>query len=189
MTISIFLDSNALNFLFEQAFDLIVELPPDEFSIFINRQVEIELMEIPNVSKKGVSKMQLKQYIRDSIECRQVKTTAIFGFAEANSSSGKHRYGGFGSGTFQSENDRAWYQRGETKKFLHNEKVCGSGLIHNEADVSVAVCSFNSVVLTTDKKNGPISDAAKHGGKVIYLNDFDQQPLSLKMYILEKMSD
>ncbi len=47
--ISVFIDSSAWNFLFEQGIDLVRELPTSEFALYITQEVDIELRAIPNI--------------------------------------------------------------------------------------------------------------------------------------------
>lgn len=170
MTISVLIDSNAWDFLFDRAIDINLELPPEDFSLFITREVEIEIDAIPDV-KKGIDKRPLKQYIRDSITQNQVRITATFGFAEANPVDGPATYAGFGQGTFQSGKERDWYGKEKIRGYILGKSKKGSGLSDNQADAAVAAASFDCVVLTCDKKSGPISEAAESGGNVIFLSD------------------
>jgi hypothetical protein len=186
MSISVTIDSNAWNYFFKAGTNLSIELPPEEFSLFITREVEIEIENIPEIGKDGSDKRPLKEYIRSSIQSRQIKTTAIFGFAEANPTSEPARYTGFGQGTFQSEQERDWRSRQETKQFLLNKSKRPTGLAKNEADVSIAIASLNSVVITDDRKNGPIPEAAQCGGCVVYLSDFSKSSLSLSEFVSGK---
>ncbi|MDR3409920.1 MAG: hypothetical protein P4L87_03080 [Formivibrio sp.] len=92
-----------------------------------------------------------------------------FGFAEANSVDGPATYGGFDQGTFQSEKEYDWYRKIE--KYIIGKPKKRSGLSANQADAEIAAASFSGVVLTLDKKSGPIPEAKKQGGKIIYLSD------------------
>ncbi len=62
-------------------------------------------------------------------------------------------------------------------------------LYKNEADISLAARAFatSCVVLTCDRKPGPLRDAYEQGGSVIYLNDFATSGLSLRDYIEKTM--
>lgn len=40
-------------------------------------------------------------------------------------------------------------------------------------------------MLTADKKVGPLSDAAQKGGKVLYLNDFDESGKTLADFVYD----
>lgn len=184
MTISILIDSNAWNFLFEREIDINCELPPDEFAIFITREVEVELNAIPDIGKDGHEKRLLKEYIRGSIAQNSVRTTATFGFAEANPTDGPATYAGF-QGTFQSDSERAWYGREKIQKLIRGKSKKGSGLSGNQADASVAASSFQCLVLTCDKRGGPIAEAANTGGKIIFLSEAAMASQSLKQLLLQ----
>nr|WP_181374743.1 hypothetical protein [Polaromonas sp. E10S]AWD71954.1 hypothetical protein pE10SP1_p007 [Polaromonas sp. E10S] len=183
MTISVMLDSNAWNFLFDRAIDINHELPPEEFAIFITREVEIEICAISNDGKDGCDKRLLKQYIQDSVALNRVRTSATFGFAEANPAEGPAAYGGFGQATLQSDQDRDWYKREKTQASILGKPKKGSGLSGNQADAAVAASSFHCIVLTCDKKRGLISEAAELGGKVLFLSDDHLASQSLKQIL------
>lgn len=170
MKIAICIDSNAWNFLFNNKIDIERELPAEEFKLYITREVEIELEAIPDIGKDDSNKLPLKKYIEESLVRNSIKTTRIFGFGRANSAEGPATYGGFGQGGFQSETERAWYQQDKVKQFITKKSLKNSGLHGNQADAAVAAKAFNSVVLTCDKKGGPIHEANAQGGKVIFLS-------------------
>ncbi|AXK81926.1 hypothetical protein DW352_16170 [Pseudolabrys taiwanensis] len=176
MTIAITIDCNAWNDFFNSGMDLVAELPPGDFSLFMPREIEIEIQAIPDVSKDGCSNRALKDYIYDTIARHSVTTVGYFGFAEADC------YLGFNQGTFMSDNERNWYATEIPKRVL-GKKRTGSDLPKNMADTAVAASSFYTVILTADSKPGPIKDAYKAGGKVIYLKDFHAQTLSLRDFI------
>ncbi len=186
MTISVLIDNNAWNFFFVKNFDFRQELPAEEFSLFINREVEIEIEAIPDDGKDGVDKRALKRYIHESILSNKIVTTATFGFAEANPSDGPGIYLGFGKGTFQSDKERDWYSEEKIKSYIIGKSKRNSGLTHNQADAAVAFASFGSIVLTCDKKTGPIAEAKKSGGNVVFLSDdlLASQSLRLTLFAI-----
>ena len=171
MTISVLIDSNAWNFLFDRNIDLSCELPREDFALFITREVEIEIGAIPDDGKDRSDKRPLKRYIYESIAQNQVTTTATFGFSEANPADGPATYAGFGQGTFQSEKERDWYAREQIKSYFLGKSKKGSGLSANQADTAVSAASFDCVVLTCDKKKGPIAEAKEAGGWIVFLSD------------------
>lgn len=171
MTIPVQIDSNAWNFLFDHKIDINRELPLEQFELFITREVEIEICAIPDEGKDGADKRPLKQYIRDSLAQNCVRTTATFGFAEANPVGGPAVYAGFGQGSFQSGKQRAWYSQDKVRGYILGKPIKGSGLSGNKADAAVAAASFDCVALTCDKKAGPILEASGQGGKVIFLSE------------------
>ena len=187
--VSVAIDSNAWDFLFKRRIDLSVALPPEEFAIFITREVEIELGSIPDEDAGGGSKLELKRYILEAKKNHLVKTTRVFGFAmrEADGTLSKAQvYGGFSQGTFQSEEDRNWYLRPDIQRQLCGKKKRPTGLGANQADASLGARSFNSFVLTVENpnKSGPLKIAAASGGKIVYLGGLDASGLSLRDYIL-----
>lgn len=176
MSISVYIDSCAWNYLYNNKINLEIELPPNEFSIFITSEVEIELHAIPNTGSDETDKRELKTYINNSINKYPVATSAVFGFMTVEpdgAPSPVQVHGGFGSGAFQSNEERNFYERPEVAKQLHSGKKSNSGLGKNEADASLAAKSFSSFVLTNEriKKPGPLRTASQLGGKVIYLED------------------
>ena len=184
----VFIDSCAWNSLFKNRVDLADAFPDGEYTLALTREVEIEIAAIPDTGKDGTDKRELKAYIRRSIERHRVRTTSVFGFAtyEPDGSLSKVQvYGGFGQGTWQSDADRRWYGSSEVKGLLHGKGKRKSGLSDNQADASLAVRSFESIVLTDEikTKNGPLRLAAEQGGRVIYLADVEQSGLSLKDFI------
>jgi hypothetical protein len=176
--IAITLDNNVWDFLFLRGLDLASELPLDQFAIFITREVEIETSAIP----ARPSKVALKDYIAKTIVNCDIRTTSVFGFATAGP--GPQRHGGFGQGTWQSQTAREFYAA-ISAQYLIGRPEKNSQLTDNEADAAVAAKSFSSIVLTCElpKKTGPLRFAAKHGGKILYLANFDQSKLKLKDYI------
>jgi hypothetical protein len=194
MTIPVFIDSCAWNYLFKHGIDLTRELPREEFALFMPREVEIEIGNIPDDGKDSegknrVDKRPLKSYIKNSIEANRVRTTSVFGFAslEPDGSLSKiQTFGGFNQGTFQSEHDRAWYASEVVKQHFPGNKIQNSGLGKNQADASLAVRSFSSIILTDERKGkaGPLSIAAEQGGHIVYLRDeVETSRLSLRAYL------
>jgi hypothetical protein len=76
MTMSVFIDSNVWNLLFNfrDKFDLCAELPPEEFRILIPREIEMELACIRE------EKANLKAFIEATITRCRVETDTLFGF-------------------------------------------------------------------------------------------------------------
>ncbi|HVA39810.1 MAG TPA: hypothetical protein VNF49_04050 [Candidatus Binataceae bacterium] len=176
--IAVTLDNNVWNFLFDKKIDLAVELPCDEFTIFITREVEIETLAIPDKTSKAA----LKDYIASTIAGCKIKTTSVFGFA--TDGSGPQRVGGFDQGTWQSQTEREFYDA-IRERYLIGRTETNSQLTKHEGDAAVAAQSFFSIALTCEKPNtpGPLRFAAKHGGKVLYLVSFDESRQTLREYI------
>jgi len=178
--IAITLDNNVWDFLFLKQIDLAVELPPEEFAIFITREVEIETLAIPAADP---TKAALKDYIARTIVSCDIKTTSVFGFASSHGP-GPQRLGGFGQGTWQSQTEREFYAA-IRERYLFGKGEKNSQITGNEADAAVAAQSFFSIALTCERadKSGPLRFAAEHGGKILYLEGFDRSGLTLKAYV------
>jgi hypothetical protein len=122
---AVFIDGCAWNELFADNVDLAEVFPPDRYSLFVTREVEIELLAIPITGKDGTDNRQLKAYIADSIAMHGIRTTSVFGFAsiEPDGSLSKVQvYGGFGQGTWQSNTDRQWYASDKVRSLVGKEK-------------------------------------------------------------------
>jgi hypothetical protein len=176
--ISVTLDSNVWNFLFDGGVNLASELPSDEFAIFITREVEIETEAI-----SATSKATLMEYIAQAIADSGIKTTSVFGFASEGP--GPQRCGGFDQGVWQSQTEREFYAA-ITQRFLVGRREKRSQLTENEGDAAVAAQSFFSIVLTCEssKINGPLRYAREHGGAVLHLGEFDRSKQTLKEFIV-----
>jgi hypothetical protein len=178
MTINVFIDSNVWNLLFNfrDKFDLCAELPPEEFRIFVTREVELEIARIP------ARKADLKAFVEATIARCGVGTKLFFGFPDPRHF--QQRVGGF--------DGKAKWQTKEERKFIEDHKhhvtsrVMGSELFENEADLSQGARSHHSVVVTWEGRNkkGPFKDASGKGGKVLFLRrNFDPSTTSLKARI------
>jgi hypothetical protein len=190
LKIAVFIDSCAWNELFSDNVDLAEVFPQERYSLFVTREVEIELLAIPTTGKDGTYNRRLKAYIAESIATHSVRTTSVFGFAsvEPDGSLSKVQvYGGFGQGTWQSDTDRRWYGSDQVRSLVDNKGMRTTGLAKNQADASLAVRSFDSIVLTNEGKenSGPLRLAAEQGGRVVYLADVKASRFSLKDYIAQ----
>jgi hypothetical protein len=175
MAISVYLDSNIWNFLLDRRLDLAIELPRDEFSLFLTREAEIEIPPIPE------RKAELKAFVEKTITDCEIKTHSYFGFYDQSHPPNEQRVGGFDVGYWASKEELAFIEQQRSR--LSTEKKPATQLYRNEADISLAARSFHSVVLTLDKKNGPLKDAYEQGGKVVFLTNFDNSGMSLSAFI------
>ncbi|SCX74503.1 hypothetical protein [Variovorax sp. EL159] len=189
MKTPVYIDSCAWNYLFETQVVMSETFPSDEFSLFITREVEIELQEIPDVGHGDSDKRPLKQFIQESIAQNSVCTTGFFGFRtfEKDGTPSKTQVNlGFNQGGFQPTADRDWYAKSGVRAHLDGKPIRKSGLGHNQADASLGVRSFGAIVLTNEKKtkSGPLRLAAEQSGQVLYLEDLAASNLSLKDFML-----
>lgn len=179
MTISVYIDNNVWDFLYSRKIDLSVELPRTEFCLCMTREAEFEIPPIP------IEKAGLKKFIQDTINKCVIEPHSYFGFYDPAHSDSEQRVGGFNQGRFASLDEVAFIEQQKTR--LGTTKKALTKLYKNEADISVAARAIHSVVLTLDKKVGPINDAYKQGGNVVFLNDFDSSGLTLKEFILHSL--
>lgn len=152
---------------FDAKVALATELPSDRFKLFLPREIEIETHSIPNAADK----VQLRDYIAPQVHEAEIATTYTLGFA--NIRGGPERCGGFGLGTFRSDEEISYYNA-IRERYLIGKPGRGSGLSKNEGDAALGAASLGSVVLTCDlHKPGPILEAIKHhGGKVVDMSNF-----------------
>lgn len=175
MPIDVYIDGNVWNFLFERQIDLAAELPRDEFRIVMTREAEFEVPPIPP------EKAGLKAFIEASITRCGIRTDVLFGFYDESLPPDEQRVGGFGVGRWASREEVAFMHQHRTPSRAAKKRK--TGLYDQEADISLAARAIHSVVLSLDAKAGPINDAHKRGGKVVFLTDFDGSGMSLREFI------
>lgn len=169
--ISVYLDNNVWDFLFARRLDLALELPRDEFCICLTREAEFE---IPPIKSD-----ELKAFINATIQNCVIQTDAFFGFNDDSLPQSEQRVRGWGIGRWASREELAFINQQRTPL----GKKRKTKLYNDEADISLAARSFHSVVLSFDAKSGPINDAYKQGGNVVFLTDFDQSKMSLADFV------
>lgn len=167
-----------MGFLFDRNLDLSVELPKEDFCLCLTREAEFEIPPIPH------EKADLKHFIDETIKKCTIETRRYFGFADPAQPATEQRVGGFNQGYWASKEEATFIEQQKTK--LGKSKSPMTRLYKNEADIAIAARAIHSIVLTLDRKNGPINESYKNGGKVVFLNDFDKSGLSLKDFILGK---
>jgi hypothetical protein len=179
---TIYIDNNVWDFLFERDLVLCDALPPPEFRLKITREAEFEIPPIPDDKKRSFISMTIKN-------CN-IETHRYFGFSRYDDvhSNDEQRIGGFGLGHWASSVELDFIRRQQEK--MGTVKKQSTRLYKNEADISLAARSLNSntVVLTLDK-GAIFNDAILEGGKVIYLADFKNSQISLKDYVLGKLAE
>lgn len=172
--ISVYLDNNVWDFLFVRRLNLAEELPKDEFCVCITREAEFEIPPIPDC------KADLKAFIQATIEGCLVTTDIFFGFHNPDLPDDEQRVGGFGHGRWARSEELEFLAQQQTRIGGKNPKT---KLFKKEADISIAARAFTGVVLSLDAKAGPINDAYKAGGRVVFLTDFDKSGLTLRDFI------
>lgn len=172
--ISVYIDANVWNLLFDHKIDLTEEFPSDRYCLCMTREAEFEIPPIPE------EKADLKEFISSTV-ARAVKTVPIFGFYDDSLPADQQRYGGFNTGGFASEAELAFMsqQRGA----IGMRMKAKSKLYPNEADLALASRAFESIVLTLDSKKGPLNTAYQQGGLVVFLDRFLDSGLSLREYV------
>lgn len=182
--VAVYIDSCAWNALFRSNADLSQALPRSRYRLCITREVEIELQRL---RERGHSP-DLVRYINEAITANAVETTSVFGFAVHNpdgSLSQYQPYGGFDVGTWQSEADRRLLDALGMASPDVRHTTRKEPLGRNRGDASIALRSFDSVVLTNEarKKKGPLKKAAAMGGNIIYLHEVESSGMSLDLFI------
>lgn len=177
---SVYLDNNVWDLFFEIGLDLSVELPKEQFCLCLTREAEFEIPPIPP------EKTALRDFIRSTIDKCSMATRPYFGFYQETYSPEDQRVAGFGQGYWASPEEITFIHQQRTRL---SETIRPKTRLHkNEADISIAARSFHSVVLSLDKKTGPINDAYKNGGYVVFLNDFRTSGLSLREFVLDAVA-
>jgi hypothetical protein len=180
MPISIYIDNNVWDFLFNRRLDLAAELPRPDYCICITREAEFEIPPIPD------AKSDLKRFIEDTVRRCEVKTDSFFGFYVDSHPAHEQRYGGFGQGRWITPEESAFIDQQRTS--LRSRLNPKSRLHGNEADLSLAARSLHSVVLTCDQSAGPLNAAYRQGGKIVYLDTFDSSGMSLRAFIADALN-
>lgn len=189
MTTTVYIDSCAWNHFFDRQMDPAIELPAPDFRLRITREVQIELQRLREKDPSAA----LVGFVDKAIEAGNIGMTSIFGFAALNADGTVADYQvvtGFDTGTWQSDDDRTWLSQPEVLSLLAKPPRKKEPLGRNQGDASLAVRSFNAVVLTAESrsKKGPMQLAWKQGGHVVFLAEVEGAGVSLRDYIDQRMS-
>lgn len=181
---SIFIDNNIWDFLFARNLDLSVELPSSRYSIGITREAEFE---IPPIKERNP---ELELFIEQQRAKCKVVVDTYFGFEESTIPSDEQRVAGFGHGRWASQKETEFIAAQNRKMANRNRRKNEKTKLHKEeADVALAARSFDSIVLSLDAKEGPILDARRSGGQVVFLTNFDARGKSLKQFIDDELQN
>ncbi|MBO9186806.1 hypothetical protein ACQZ4Y_20135 [Rhizobium sp. L80/93] len=174
MTIGVYIDNNVWDFLLSEGLELAAELPVSEFNVFITREGEIEIVNMP---------LEKQEFVARTIVDNGIKTDAFFGFSNPGLSQSEQRVAGFNQGRFASAEEIAYIaeQRHRVKPTSRPRAL----LAKNEGDLALAVRSMRSIVFTKERpnKNGPLKTAAERGGKVLYVDDYLASGMTLADFI------
>lgn len=176
---NIFIDSNVWNFLFDNNLWLPDIFASDTYNLFVTRELDFELAAIPE------EKSDLKEYIKKTFEASNIRVDTIFGFNDETLPDTEQRVGGFNFGRFICEKESKFESK--LHHHLKKNKKLKSKLYRNEGDASLAMRSVNYIVLTLDFKKGPLQDAKKLGGKIIFLNYYNPESSTFKEYLLSEI--
>lgn len=167
--IKVYLDNNCWDFLFFHQIDLAVELPAQQFQIWLARESE---MEIPPLQAK---KPELYLFIQTTRARCNILTERILGFDEPDTPENERRFGGFESDVrWATDREHAYLKAVPIKASSKRQKT---KLYKDEADRALAARSIEWVVLTSDSvKSGPLRDARLNGQKIVQLPQKESVP-------------
>ncbi|WWG78712.1 hypothetical protein VRC34_18740 [Pseudomonas poae] len=104
--ISVYIDANVWNILFDHQIDLTTEFPANQYCLCMTREAEFEIPPIPE------EKAELKTFINATVQ-RAVKTVPLFGFYDESVPADEQRYGGFDQVASQARRSwRSWRSSG-----------------------------------------------------------------------------
>lgn len=173
MSLHIYLDNNVWDFLFDNRIDLAAEFPRPEFLLFITREAEFEIPGIPD---------QKREFVRSTIKCCEVTTVSYFGFFDSQYSADEQRVAGWGNGEWVSASEREFIESQQHRR----GKTRSTGLKKEEADIALAARGFRpkTLVLSFDRKGGPLPEARRRGANIVFLNNFSAHHASLREFVL-----
>ncbi|EDM25469.1 hypothetical protein LNTAR_25410 [Lentisphaera araneosa HTCC2155] len=182
--ITIYLDNNIWDFLFENQINIHDEFPTELFDICITKEVSFETEAIKNQQEKI-------EFIRSARD-RGVKVRSLFGFKDERHSEEKQRSGGWDEGFWscsEIENFRATLKERFSRE--DQAKKASTDLYKNEADIDLAARSVVDIVLSLDEKrgstNGPLNVAFEAGHNIVFLTDFLPQSESLRNFVAQNI--
>lgn len=168
---TVWIDNGAWDWLFDHQVDLGAELPITDFELLITRQVEIEM--------RSISRPAVREFARRTIlEC-QIGVRRVFGYDRPDEAEEMRRYGGFDQGYWASSAESTFIRQQNAKR--EQSKRMGSGLFQHEGDIALAAKSFDGIVITAERKGGPLGDAEAAGGRVVRLGQLAQKRQSLRI--------
>ena len=168
------IDNNCWNKFYEQKVDLKKEFPKDKFILSLVRGVKLEVDPIEDED--------LKKYIDNQIESYGITITSTLGF---NDGRDLQTTDTFGFGTFSSNSENEFIRIFNEQKSERDLIILKNGLYKHEVDMDVALSSFHSVVITSDKKSSEMKLAQKYGGKVLFINDYPKNGKKISEMVVD----
>lgn len=175
----IFLDNNIFDFLFKNKIRLSDEFPRGDFSLFIIREIELEIATTPH---------ELNLFISENMKACKISVDSHFGFYCDDHPAHQQRNGGFNEGRFITSQERTFINEYRNKIGTTKKK---NGLYKNETDIALAARSLrpNTFVISMDVKTGPLRYAQDKGGNVILFTQehYEESNLSFGEFIRSGM--
>ncbi|MFZ2432543.1 MAG: hypothetical protein WAW57_15500 [Lutibacter sp.] len=170
----VFIDSCAVNVLFDNSIDISAEFPEELYELIITLGVKQELLDIPD-------EKPVKKYAMALIENINIEEASFFGFSDLDNPENDSRYiGGFGSGSFASDEQIEFLDETEIKLGPKRK----SGLAKNETDRDLLALSLKSVTLTAESNIGGMSQTAEgRDSKIINIKNWAPTKMALRAYV------
>jgi len=168
------IDNNCWDKFYEQKVDLKKEFPKDKFILSLVRGVKLETDPIEDED--------FKKYIDHQIKSYGITITSTFGFDDGRDLQTTDT---FGFGTFSSNSENEFIRIFHEKKPERDLIIKKNGLYKHEVDMDVALSSFHSVVITSDKKSFSINLAEECGGKVLFINDYPKNGKKISEMVVD----
>ena len=169
MTIKLFIDNMVWDIFYAEKIDLSKELPIEEFSLYMTREAEFEIPLMPP---------EKRNYVESFINDGGIETDTLFGFHTDGLSPEEQRVGGFGDINNPKVGVR-FISEAEASIIDSESATIGprkrpTGLLTDEADVSLAARSVHFAVLTCDGKKSLKRAQKKYGGLIIDLKKYEK---------------
>ncbi len=171
----IYIDSNIWNDLLCEQINIRNIFPENEFDIYINRHLELEIEQTPSHLE------ELNTFIAQSLENWNVKSNIDCGFPDG-SVSPEHQRNRFFGATPPSIHTIEFKEKIRERYPQKDKKRKNNILFPNEADLSLAGLSKLYHVITNDSKAGPLTYAKELGGKVIILRELEGETAKERLH-------
>jgi hypothetical protein len=170
----IFIDSCAVDVLFDNEVDILAEFPRESYELFLSKGVRHELLDIPD-------EKPVKRYAISLINNTGIEEPSFFVLSDINYPESGSRYtGGLDEGYFASNEQLEFLDK--TKNKLGSSRK--SGLAKNETDRDLLALSLESVTLTAESKIGGMSKIAEdNGSKIVNIKKWRPNEITLRGYV------